>query len=447
MKTIKINEINKVEGHISFSAALDNGDVKTAKITVEEGARLIEGILIGRNYYEAPIITSRICGICPVVHNLTSVKAMENALGLKVSENTVRLRKIMLAAQIIQSHALHLYFCSLPDFFRISDNFKLLKKFPKEGKKAIIIRDFANRVVEVIGGRAIHPINSVVGGFNIMSNIKDIRDLHKEIPQILKSAIELAEFFEKLKYPKFSRETRYISLNDKKGYAFYDGDIHENTRIGGSIVHRFSGGCGAKMRNSQIGSTGLCHNGVAVKTLDFLSLIKEVEIPGNVEKRAEINGKSYMIGAIARVNNNWQKLSPKAKKIFLRNEKNLTSYNNFYNILAQAIEVVHFCEVMEKGLSELYNNTQAELLKTKIKLRAGKGFAICEAPRGLLYHYYELDGNGKIVNCNIAPPTSQFLNNLEDDMKLYLSDLDNANSDRIKFLIRAYDPCISCATH
>ncbi len=434
---MKINEINKLEGHISFQAALDNGDVKTAKITVEEGARMIEGILIGRNYYEAPIITSRICGICPVVHNLTSVKAMENALGIKVSEDIVNLRKIMLAAQIIQSHSLHLYFCSLPDFSRLSDNLKLLKKFPKEGKKAIAIRDFVNRTVEIIGGRAIHPINSVVGGFNVMPNIKEIRDLHKEIPQILESAIELAEFFEKLKYPKFARETRYISLIDENGYAFYNGSLQEIT--------------GTRKRIKK-----------ELKLKDFTSLIKEIETPGNVEKRTEIDGKSYMIGAIARVNNNWRKLSPKAKKIFLRNKKDLISYNNFYNILAQSIEVVHFFEVMKKELGEIIRCSPLErsaplhrvavggngcVINRKVKIRAGKGFAICEAPRGILYHYYELDGNGKIINCNIVPPTAQFLNNLEDDMMLYLRDKKNISPERIKFLVRAYDPCISCATH
>lgn len=425
MKKIKINEINKIEGHISFQAALEKGDVQSAKITVEEGARMIEGILIGRNYYEAPIITSRICGICPVVHNLTSIKALEYALGVKISEQTFQLRKIMLAAQIVQSHSLHLYFCSLPDFFCLSDDFKLFNKFPNEGKKAISIRNFANKIVEVIGGRAIHPINSVVGGFNVAPINSDLRDLQKEAGNLLKTAVELAEFFEKLKYPKFSRETIYVSLSDSREYGFYDGDIHENT---------------------QNGTRNYTKN-------KFFDLIKEVE-SGNVEKRAEIDGKSYMIGAIARVNNNWKKLSLNAKKIFLRNKKYLTSYNHFYNILAQAIEIVHFCEVMEKELNRcrsksVYLPAQAGVGRAlpKIKLRAGIGAAICEAPRGMLYHSYELDGSGKILNCNIVPPTAQFLNNLEDDMKLYLKDSENASPNRIKFLIRAYDPCISCATH
>ncbi|MFH0853872.1 MAG: Ni/Fe hydrogenase subunit alpha [bacterium] len=422
---IKINEINKLEGHISFQAALDKGDVKMAKITVEEGARMIEGILIGRNYYEAPIITARICGICPVVHNLTSVKAIENALSMKVSSEIIALRKIMLAAQIAQSHILHLYFCSLPDFFCLSDNFKLLKKFPEEGKKAINIRDYANKVVEVIGGREIHPINSVVGGFNVMPKEKDLAELRKEIKDILKNALDLGEFFEKLKYPKFSRETSYVSLEAKSEYGFYDGGLRESVSM----------------------SHGKIPLNLPLKKGEnrFLDLIKEVE-SGNVEKRAEIDGKSYMIGAIARVYNNHGKLMPKAKNIFLKNKKELMEFNSFYNILAQAIELVHFCEVIEKEL-KYYRDKALSCSSKKIKLCSGRGEAMCEAPRGILYHSYELDENGKILNCNIITPTAQFLNNMEDDMKVYLKDDKNQTAKKIKFLIRAYDPCISCATH
>jgi len=424
---IKINEINKLEGHISFQAALENGNVKEARVIVEEGARLIEGILIGRDYSEAPIITSRICGICPVVHNLTSVKALEDCLDIKVSDEVINLRKIMLASQIVQSHALHLYFCSLPDFFEMSDNFKLLKKFPKEGKKAIVIRNFVNKVVEIIGGRAIHPINSVVGGFNVAPAKSDLRDLQKQVKELLKISIELAEFFEKLEYPKFNRETVYVSLQDR-GYAFYDGGVFLTPPYPPLIKG------GGESRN-------------------FLEYINEFET-GNVAKRTEINGNSYMVGALARINNNYSKLNSKAKKIFKRNKKELLNFNTFYNILAQAIEVVHFMEILEQELKRAVSSKDiiAAIRKPFKQMNQSdesilKGTSICEAPRGILFHQYELNKTGKIKNCNIIAPTAQSLNNLEDDMLVYLKDTKNSHSDKIKFLIRAYDPCISCATH
>ncbi|MFC1613207.1 Ni/Fe hydrogenase subunit alpha [Patescibacteria group bacterium] len=428
---IKINEINKLEGHISFQAALENGNVKEAKVIVEEGARLIEGILIGRDYSEAPIITSRICGICPVVHNLTSIKAMEDALDIKVSDAVLNLRKIMLASQIVQSHALHLYFCSLPDFFKMSDNFKLLKKFPKEGKKAITIRNFVNKVVEIIGGRAIHPINSVIGGFNVAPTQSDLKNLHKEAKELLKTAVELADFFENLSYPKLKNKTIYLSLKNK-GYAFYDGVV--------SYMLDYN----PLFKN---GSNGI------IKPQNFLEGVKEFE-SGNVTKRTKIDGDNYMVGALARINNNYSKLSSKAKKIFKRNKKELLNFNSFYNILAQAIELVHFMEVLEyelKKQSILKSITPAIHKPFKQMNQSAettfKGSAICEAPRGILFHQYELDKNGKIKNCNIIAPTAQSLNNLEADMVLYLTDNKNFSPDKIKFLIRAYDPCISCATH
>jgi len=424
MKKIKICEINKIEGHISFQAALEKGDVKSAKITVEEGARMIEGILIGRDYSQAPIIASRICGICPVVHNLTSIKAIENALNIKVSDLTLSFRKIMLSAQIIQSHALHLYFCSLPDFFELSDNFKLLKKFPKEGKKAIIIRDYVNKVIEVIGGRTIHPINSVIGGFNVMPEKKKLLALQKQSGEIIQLGVELAEFFEKLKYPLFSRETCYISLSNKKEYAFYKGQLS----------------------NSSSPAKG--RSGGVFNENNFLKLITEVEYPGNVEKRTTIGNNSYMVGALARIYNNHKNLSAKARKVFLRNKKELLAYNTFYNILAQAIELIHFTEIIEKELKQCLKIKHSKIMPlNKVKSKAGKGAAICEAPRGILYHYYEVDNKGKIKNCNIIAPTAQSLNNIEDDLMVLLKDDKNQNVRKIKFLIRAYDPCISCATH
>lgn len=416
MKTIKINEINKLEGHISFAAALDKGDVKSAKITVEEGARMIEGILIGRIYDEAPIITARICGICPVVHNLTSVKAMEDALEIKVTPAIVSLRKILLAAQIVQSHALHLYFCSLPDFFKMTDNFELLKKFPKEGKKAIIMRDFTNMVVDTIGGRAIHPINSVIGGFNVMPKKDDILALQKEAQEMLKIGLDLMKIFEELKYPEFSRETDYITLYNQSEYGYYDGKL--------------------KIRGKETKYTAK----------DLLNTIKEIE-SSTVEKRTHQDGKSYMVGALARINNNYSELNPIAKKVFFRNKKKLLSHNTFYNIQAQAIELLHFLETITRESKKALREIEKSPCKVEVKIKKGNGFAISEAPRGILYHNYELDDKGKIKNCNIITPTVQFLNNIEDDLMVFLKNRENFTPEKIKFLIRAYDPCVSCATH
>jgi len=165
---IKINHLAKLEGHLDFVGDILKGDVAEAKIKTTEGVRLIESILVGRKFYDVPIIAARICGICPVVHSLNTIKAIENAFGIKVSEQTIKLRKLMELSQIIHSHALHLYFLSMPDFYGVRDDLDFIKKHPTQASAAIKCREFALKILEVIGGRAIHPINCEVGGFKVL---------------------------------------------------------------------------------------------------------------------------------------------------------------------------------------------------------------------------------------------------------------------------------------
>src|SRR3989338_5570292 len=179
MKTIEINHIAKTEGHLSFVGALIDSDFAEARIETEEGARLIEGIMLGRKFFEAPIITARICGICPIVHNLTSIKAMEQALNIKITPEIIVLRKMLINAQWIHSHALHAFFLSFTDLVGISNNFDFVKKYPKEVETALELRDWGVQISRIIGGRTVHPINSVVGGFNVEPDFAELNVLMK----------------------------------------------------------------------------------------------------------------------------------------------------------------------------------------------------------------------------------------------------------------------------
>ena len=165
MTKITIKHITRIEGHATFWGALKKGNIAEAKYHTLEGARLIEGVLIGRNFNDAPLITSRICGVCPVVHNMTSIQGIERAMKVKVSDSTTILRKIMMYGQFIQSHSLHAYFMTIPDFYGKDSALDLLKEAPKQSAMALKIRGFGNLLTEVIGGRTVHPINSQVGGF------------------------------------------------------------------------------------------------------------------------------------------------------------------------------------------------------------------------------------------------------------------------------------------
>jgi len=430
---IQINHIGKMEGHTDFVAEILKGDVKSAKIMTTEGARLIEGILIGRHFSEAPIITSRICGICPVVHKLSSIKAIENAFGIEPTAQTVKLRKVMELAQIIHSHALHLFFLSMPDFFDIEDDLKFIKGHTKETASAIKVREWALKTIEAIGGRAVHPIACEVGGFKALPKRSELDNLISQNEQIMKEALVLVNMVIKIRYPRFKRSTRFISLVSDKEYAIYDGDL------------MVSADENSKKR--------------IIKAKDFTKNIEEIEDPYRASKSATLDGDPFMVGALARINNNHSKLNPLAKGILKGLDWKFPQLNSFENITAQAVEVVHCIEEMTNILKSITIIKQEDSLGKKLNVLAAanpkgklvRGLDAIEAPRGTLYHQYAIDKNGFIVECNIITPTVSFLKNLEEDIKLYLPNVlklsEKQRARKIRALFRAYDPCIACATH
>ena len=417
---IKINHIAKMEGHTGFMASVISGDVRSAKLQVQEGIRLIEGVLIGREYQDMPLVAQRICGICPVVHNLTSIKALENAMSISVSPETEKLRAILEYAQIIHSHALHLFFLSLADFLDMDSDIELVKEHPEEAKKAILIREYGMDLVRVIGGRVVHPLTNEVGGFKKAPDREALKKIVQDADKILRIALELGEFFKKIKVPEFYRETEYICLSKKGEYGIYDGDVISNRGL---------------------------HIPVEKFEASFLELQKQTE----VIKRVEHDGESYMVGAIARINNNKLKLREKAGKYLGELNWIFPDYNPFHNILAQMVEVIHAVEETKKLTMELLHLDLDDVLTKKYEVREGSGVAAIEAPRGTLYYHVDVDQRGYIRNVNIVTPTAQFLSNLEDDIAKYIPQILKLKSKeqekKLRAFIRAYDPCISCAVH
>jgi coenzyme F420-reducing hydrogenase alpha subunit len=417
---IKINHIAKMEGHAGFMASVIHGDVKSAKLEVQEGIRLIEGVLIGRHYADMPIVAQRICGICPVVHNLTAIKALENAMGVTVTPETEKLRAVMELGQIIHSHSLHLFFLSLADFLDMDNDIQLISTYPEEAKIAMRLRDFGMSIVRVIGGRVIHPLTNEVGGFKKAPDADALRKIVADSAQALQDAIALGEFFKKIKIPDFQRETEYVSLDKKGEYAIYDGDI--------------------------ISSQGL-HIPVEKFEQDFQELQKQNE----VIKKVVHEGKSYMIGAIARINNSRKKLNPQASQYLESLNFVFPDYNPFHNILCQMVEVIHCIEQSNKLIKELLHSDLNNVVTREYAIKEGIGIAAVEAPRGTLYYHVDVDAKGYVKNVNIITPTAQFLSNLEDDIADYIKEIidlkDLDKQKKLRGFIRAYDPCISCAVH
>lgn len=415
---IELNQVEKIEGHGSLMAMLNNGKFAEARFSTLEGSRLIEGILRGRDYNDAPLITSRICGVCPVVHNLCAIEAVENALHVQTNDAIRILRRMMLAAQFIHSHSLHVYFMCLPDYFGVPGALELADKLPKAAQKALQLRRFGNRLIEVVGGRAVHPVNSQVGGFLRKPDEAELKKLLEQIPRLIESASELAVLMTRQPYPEFDRPSECLSLTRPDEYAIYQGRVTSSWD-----------GC--------------------LKVKHFINRVFEEQLPGQLVKRTRYEGRVYKVGALARLNLNASKLKPQAKKLFKSLGWPLPIANSYKNVFAQSLEIIECLEATRSDFKK-WKRIQRPKLSVPVRLRASTGFAAMEAPRGTLIHTYTLDAFGRITSLNIITPTAQFISNLEADVRHDLGpkkQFTPQDRKRIAMLVRSYDPCMTCATH
>lgn len=414
MKTIKLDHITKIEGHAQLSLKIDKNEIKSLDLEVFEGARYFEAIVRDRRWDEAPVLTSRICGTCSPIHVITSLRAVEDAFGIKVSKQTSYLRELMALGSMIQNHVSHLYFLALPDYLGYGSALEMAGKYKKDIMTALKLRKVGYEIVRLIGGREIHPMTAVVGGFSKLPNANQIKDMLNNLMDARNDALYTAQLFQKLKYPQFERQRAEFALRKDNEYPFIEGQI-------GSLDKK------------------------TIKTHDYDKHFKEYIEKDSSAKFAVVEGKSYMVGAIARVNINYRNLSYNAK----RAARIKPPYNNpFLNNVAQAIEIVH---AIDRCISILKDIKIQDEPQPQIVPKKGVGIGVSEAPRGLVFHKYEFDGDGIIRSADIITPTSQNLKSIEDDLLLYIPTLLRLPEDKlileIEKLIRSYDPCISCSAH
>jgi coenzyme F420-reducing hydrogenase alpha subunit len=368
-------------------------------------------------------------------------------MGVAVTSETEKLRTVLEHAQFIHSHALHLFFLSLADFLDIDNDIKLVEKYPEQAKRAIHIREYGMEVVKIIGGRVVHPLTNEVGGFKKAPDAEGLRRIVADSKAVLGEAKELGEFFKTIKIPDFSRETEYVALGKKGEYAIYDGDIISSRGLN-IPVSKFEESF--RELEHQPAST---RGGSLTRFDSKRRSVESRRARGGQEvvKKVKYDGKSYMIGAIARVNINKGRLSENAYAYLASLNLKFPNYNPFNNILCQMTEVIHSIEQTEKLIKELLQADLEKVVTTEYEIRAGVGVAAVEAPRGTLYYSVEVDGKGYVKNVNIITPTAQFLSNLEDDIMEYIPHIinlgDTARQRKLRAFIRAYDPCISCAVH
>lgn len=409
--------ICKIEGHGKLKIDFNK---KKVNLLIDEGERLFEQLVLDRPYADAPFITARICGICPTAHTLVSISAIEKAFGVKVTDNISSLRKVLLYGQIIQSHALHLFFLAAPDYLKLTNILGLKDENPGLFKSALALKKIGDLIVESIGGRAVHPTTPVVGGFLSVPTKKELRKISREIESHIHLGLETVELFSGFKYPKLERKTEYLATQ-KDGKLSYLG-------------------------NDTIISSENLHSTVENYTYAF----KEEVRAGSQSKYATRDGHGFMVGALARIALDPDSLSPKSafayRKIW---KKDFPTYNSFHNNVAQAIEIVHLMEKACEELEKVIADTN-EIYKVGYKPKAGQGIAAIEAPRGTLYHAVKTDDQGFIKLYDIVVPTVQNLVNIEEDANWMIKNIDKSEKQitkEIEMLIRAYDPCITCSVH
>lgn len=419
---IRIDKLTKIEGHGSLVLNIKDGKVEDLYLEVLEGSRFFESLLLGRKYSEAPEVSSRICGICAIAHYLTALKAVERALGVTPSEQTIELRKLLYLAGNLQSHVAHIYFLALPDYLGYESAFAMAKDRPEHVKRALRMRGLANDLVEVVGGRLIHPFTPVVGGFSSLPARGELRGLLERFRNAKQDAVATADLFASAKMPKFERETEYLALTKRGTFPIYDGE--------------------------EVGST----KGQSFSTANYQEQIKEFVVPHSTAKHSvrQTTGESFSVGPLARLNLNRKYLSDGAKETMDRIGIKFPSSNPFMYNMARTIEVVHYIDEITGILEELLEVGLKEE-EPRVRVKAGKGIAATEAPRGTLYYQLELDRDGKIEHANIVTPTAQNLENVESDLRVLVPQLLALSKKKLiltlEKLIRAYDPCITCSTH
>lgn len=414
------NAVPKIEGHATFYAHLKAGRVDQARIIGLENDRFVEKILFGRKYYEAPIITSRICGICPTIHNVTSTKGIEAACGINPSDQTKKLRELMLLGQMIQSHSLHLYLLVLPDFVGAGSSFELQKSHPKIFENAISLKRYADTIIEIVGGRAVHPISNVPGGFKSFPQMDKLKNILKDYGNITAIAEQTVRMFHSFSYPKIKSDYIFSGLSEQNKYSIYEGTV----------------------KNSA---------GASFDARNYKRYITEELRPYTRAKFATFKGKEMMVGAMARININRKKLSKETHNLMLELGVKHFLENPFDNILAQAIENYNFIVESKKLIDYFIKNGIDKKDPVKPPRKFSTGVGASEAPRGTLFHFYEINKDGYITSCDLVTPTVQNMPALESDMKKLgpvIKDMKKDEADQtIELLIRAYDPCITCATH
>jgi coenzyme F420-reducing hydrogenase alpha subunit len=423
-RILKVDYLARVEGEGSLFIKMKGDQLEDVKLSIFEPPRFFEAFLRGRPLEETPDITARICGICPVAYQMSSVHALEKALGItNWSEDMHLLRRLLYCGEWIESHLLHVFMLHLPDFLGFQDVIGIAQKEPELVKLGLKLKKSGNEIVRVIGGREIHPINVKVGGFYHLPTQVQLQKLKDLLASQIEDMYQVVRKMSQLHFPQLRRPYTFVALSSSQEYAMNQGIIktsYESFSIEDYEDH---------FEESHANYTHALHS--------------------NYKERGE-----YLVGPLARFSLNYDLLSEGLKELVREIKLEIPCLNPFKSIVVRAIEATYAFEeavrILEKLLSKFSKQSSIEI-SFAIPFKKGIGCHATEAPRGLLYHRYEVSEKGLIEEAKIVPPTSQNQRIIESDVREFVKNNWRLSDEDLTWkceqAIRNYDPCISCATH
>jgi coenzyme F420-reducing hydrogenase alpha subunit len=418
VKTIKVDYLARVEGEGALTIRFKGDKPKDVELRIFEPPRFFEALLRGRSYHEAPDITARICGICPVAYQMSACRAMEDLLGIEVSGPLRALRRLLYCGEWVESHVLHMFMLHAPDFLGYQDVVSMAKDHPETVVRSLRMKKAGNAIVSLMGGREIHPINVRVGGFYRIPSRAEIRGLLPELVWARDAMHESAVWMSGLTFPDLERDYEFVALRHESDYPIEHGRIVSN-------------------------------KGLDIPVRDYELHFEEEHVARSNALHSKIKARgAYLVGPLARINLNFDRLWPAARATAEAIGFRPPCRNPFRGLLARAIETV---QVLDEAVAIIEAYEPTERPSEKFALRAGTGYGATEAPRGILYHRYKIDAEGIIEDAKIVPPTSQNQRSIEEDLFAIATRLATLPHEEATWIaeqtVRNYDPCISCATH
>lgn len=417
-RTIRVDYLARVEGEGSLTIRLRGKQVSEVRLAIFESPRFFEALLRGRSYLEAPDITSRICGICPVAYLMSACHAMENALGIRVEGPLRDLRRLLYAGEWIESHALHVFLLHAPDFLGYPDAMAMARDHGDWVRRGLRIKKAGNAIMALLGGREIHPINVRVGGYYRVPTRSELEGLLPELLWGREVTAECLHWMSSLSFPELERDYEFVALRHPDEYPFCEGRL-------------------------------VSSRGLDIDLSDYDRHFIEEQAPYSTALLSRIRGRgAYLCGPLARFSLNFDRLYPDVQALARAVGLTPPCRNPFKSLLVRLVEVAQSFEEATR-IIERYEPPPAPYIE--VPVRAGTGYGGTEAPRGLLYHRYTLDEAGTILDARIVPPTSQNQLSIEEDLfelAPALVELPLAQAThRAEQAVRNHDPCISCATH